>query len=113
MGKYLLEMFAISLVLTLLFELPVAWCFGMRHRKEILLTVLVNILTNPAAVLLHWLGIPQIPIEFVVLIIEASIYYVFSVDRNWSIPHPVTLALIANAVSWFSGLLIQQIGGIL
>ena len=113
MGKYLLEMFSVTLLLTLALELPIAWCFGLRHKKEMLLVVLLNVLTNPAAVLLHWLGIPQIPIEFGVLITEASIYYFFSKDKIWSIPHPLLLALVANAVSWFFGMFIQQIGGFL
>ena len=113
MAKYLLEMFSVSLILTFLLELPVAWCFGLRRGKEILLAVLVNILTNPAAVLLHWLGIPQLPIEFGVLITEASIYYFFSKDKNWTIPHPLLLALTANVFSWFCGMFLQQIGGFL
>ena len=107
MAKYLLEMFSVSLILTFLLELPIVWCFGLRRWKEILLVILINILTNPAAVLLHWLGIPQLPIESAVLIIEASIYYIFSKDNNWNIPHPLILALTANAFSWLCGMFIQ------
>ena len=113
MGKYLLEMFLVSLLLTLAFELLIAWCFGLRHKREVLLVILINVLTNPAAVLLHWLGISQFPIEIAVLITEASIYYSFSRDKTWNIPHPLLLAFVANTVSWFCGILIQQIGGFL
>lgn len=111
MGKYLLEMFAGSLLLTLILELPIAWCMGLRSRRLLLLVLLVNILTNPAAVLIHWLGIPQVPIEAVVIAVEAAVYCYFSHDNKWEIPHPVLLALVANSVSWVLGVLIQWIGG--
>ena len=111
MGKYLLEMFAVSLLLTLVIELPIAWCIGLRKDRELLLVTLVNILTNPAAVLLHWLGIPQIPIELLVVATEAGIYLWFSKDEKWNIPHPVMLSVLANGISWTAGILIQWIGG--
>ncbi len=47
----LLMQFAISLLLTLLLELPVVWLFRAR-KKDLLLFLLVNILTNPMVVLL-------------------------------------------------------------
>ena len=48
-----LSAFAVSLGLTLLLELPVAWLWGLRSRHDWMTTVLVNVLTNPAAVLLY------------------------------------------------------------
>lgn len=111
MEKYLLEMFAGSLLLTLVLELPIAWCMGLRGRRLLLLVVLVNILTNPVAVLLHWLGVPQIAIEAAVIAVEAAVYCSFSHDDQWIIPHPVLLAWVANSVSWVLGVLIQWIGG--
>lgn len=113
MTKYLLEMFLTSLLLTLLLELPVAWCFGVRRKKEFALVFLVNVLTNPPAVALYWLGIPQIPIELAVFLTEAGMFYLFSKDRTWNIPRPLLLALVANTVSWSCGMLIQRIGGFL
>ena len=112
MAKYILEMFGISLGLTLLIELPVGFAMGMRGKKHILLMILVNILTNPAAVLLCWLGVAQIPVEIGVFLVEAGVYYWFSRDESWNIKHPVLLALVANLVSWGSGILIQMGGRI-
>ena len=54
-----------------------------------LLMFLVNVLTNPAAVLLHWLGIPQLPVELAVIFVEAMIYLWFSGDESWTLPKPV------------------------
>ena len=110
MTRYLLEMFGISLGLTLLIELPVGFAMGMRGKKHILLMILVNILTNPAAVLLCWLGVAQIPVEIAVFLVEAGIYYWFSKDEGFTIKHPILLALFANLISWTSGILIQ-LGG--
>lgn len=111
MTRYLLEIFGVSLTMTLIVELAIGLCFGYRSRKEILLVFLVNVLTNPAAVLLHWLGVSQIPIEIAVVFLEAMIYVWFSKDENWKIPRPICFALTANVISWGAGLLIQQIGG--
>ena len=110
MGMYLLEMFGISLLLTLAIELPIGFYMGIR-RRNLLIVLLVNILTNPAAVLLHWLGIGQIPLEAAVVLVEALIYVWFSKDEKWDIPRPVLLALVSNGISWGTGLLIQWIGG--
>ena len=104
---YIVEMFTISLLLTLLIELPIAWCMGFRKRSEFILAILVNLLTNPVAVLLHWLGIPQIPIEIAVVLTEAGIYLWFSKDHRWKISHPILLSILANLVSWIIGALIS------
>ena len=112
MGKYLLEMFGASLLLTLLVELPVAGLMNFRGWRAAALVILVNVLTNPAAVLLHWLGIPQLPIELAVVVIEALIYVWYSTDESWNIPHPIRISVCANSISWTVGLLIQQIGGL-
>ena len=106
--RFLLEMFGVSLGLTWLIELPVGFVLGMRGGRNILLMLLVNLLTNPAAVLLCFLGIPQLPVEIAVVIVEVLIYYWFSRDENWKIPHPVGLGIGANVISWVSGILLQM-----
>ena len=112
MARYILEMFGISLGLTILIELPIGFAMGMRRKKHILLMILINVLTNPAAVLLCWLGVPQIPVEIGVFLVEAGVYYWFSRDESWNIKHPILLALLANLISWTSGILIQLRGRI-
>ena len=107
----MLEMFGISLLLTLALELPIAWLMGIRGKNGILLAVLVNVLTNPAAVLLCRLGAPQFPVELGVILVEGMVYYLFSRENGWKIPRPVWTAVICNAVSWVTGVLLQGTGG--
>lgn len=111
MTGYVFEMFGISLALTLLLELLTGYCLGMRHKRQILLLILVNILTNPAAVLLCWYGMPQIVVEIGVVLTELAVYLWFFRDSRYLIPHPVLLAVLCNGISWTVGLVIQRIGG--
>ena len=95
----MLEVFALSLGLTLLFELPVAYLWGIRRRG--LVTVLAaNVMTNPLAVALHLAGIPQVPIEAGVVLLEGAAYSLHFEKRPW------LLALVSNALSWGLGLLL-------
>lgn len=106
--RYLFEMFTISLVLTWLIELTVATAMGLRGKKSIYLVLLVNLLTNPAAVLLCHLGIPQLPVEIAVIAVEALIYTSFSKDPRWQISHPIILSAAANMIAWFAGIILQM-----
>ena len=111
MIDYLLEMFGVSLLLTLMVELIVAWGLGLRGKKYILLVILVNVLTNPAAVLFCWLGFPQLPVELAVVFVEAAVYGYFARDGRWKLPNPWLLSILCNGISWGTGILISQIGG--
>lgn len=94
------EIFALSLGLTLVFEVPIAWLWGLRGRQ--LLTVLAaNVMTNPLAVALHLWGIPQLPIELAVVLAEG---WAYSLHFN---RHPWRLALTSNAISWGIGLFLS------
>ena len=96
----MVEIFAMSLGLTLLFELPIAYLWGLRRRA--LLTVLAaNLMTNPLAVALHLWGIPQMPIEIGVVLAEGAAYSLHFEKRPW------LLALVSNAISWGIGLMLQ------
>ena len=96
----MIEIFAMSLGLTLLFELPIAYLWGLRRRA--LLTVLAaNLMTNPLAVALHLTGIPQIPIEIGVVLAEGAAYSLHFEKRPW------LLAIFSNAISWGIGLMLQ------
>lgn len=114
MGSYLLQMFGISLLLTLLIEWLITFLWGLRGKKAFLLVTLVNIVTNPAAVLTYWLYrvyfadtsmVVQIGIEILVVTVEALIYRSFARGEGWKIKWPVALAIVANAVSWGAGML--------
>lgn len=88
MTAWLIKMFVFSLIVTIIIEAAVAYCLRIRTIKKLLLITLVNILTNPPAVLLHWLGsiylqdLPdlylQLVIEIIVIVTEALIYQSFS-----------------------------------
>ena len=96
----MIEIFTMSLGLTLLFELPIAYLWGLR--RQALLTVLAaNLMTNPLAVALHLMGIPQIPIEIGVVLAEGAAYSLHFEKRPW------LLALVSNAISWGIGLMLQ------
>ena len=96
----MIKIFAISLGLTLLIELPIAYLWGLRKRA--LLTVLAaNLMTNPLAVALHLTGIPQLPIEIGVVLAEGAAYSLHFEKRPW------LLAIFSNAISWGIGLMLQ------
>ncbi len=116
MNADLLEMFGISLLLTIGIELLAAFLLGIHDRKGMLLVILVNVLTNPPAVLCNWLCrlywefVPmagrQIVIEVIVVITEACIYRSFMKDPQWKIKHPGWLSIVANGASWCTGVLL-------
>ena len=94
------EIFALSLGLTLLLELPVAYAWGLR--KQQLVTVLAaNLMTNPLAVTLHLWGIPQVPIEIGVIIAEGTAYSLHFEKSPW------LLAFVSNTLSWGIGILLR------
>ena len=107
---YYLEMFGISLILTILVEGILGYLLGMRSVKQQKLMALVNILTNPAAVLLCWLGISELIVEIGVIAAECLIYYWFSKDEQWRLSHPVLLGVVLNVLSWTAGMML---GGLL
>ena len=96
------EIFAWSLGLTLLMELPIAYAWGLRGR-DLVAVFIANVMTNPLAVALHLSGIPQLPIEIAVVISEG-----FAYSRHFD-KHPWRLAIISNALSWGLGLLFSAL----
>ena len=96
----MLEIFALSLGLTLLIEVPIAYCWGLR-RRELVTVIAANVMTNPLAVALHLTGIPQIPIEIGVVLAEGYAYSLLFDKRPWR------LSLISNALSWGIGIIMQ------
>lgn len=92
------ELFMLSLGLTLLLELPIAYLWGLRGR-QLLTVAAANVMTNPLAVALYLIGSPQIPIELGVVIAEGFAYSLHFDKRPW------LLALVSNALSWGIGLL--------
>ncbi|MBO4887683.1 MAG: hypothetical protein J5589_05165 [Firmicutes bacterium] len=112
----ILRMFLVSLVLTLIIETVVALFWKVRM-PGLIVVWLVNTLTNPPAVLLAWQlvrlfpGISslviQLPIECIVILVEALIYCGFAKKEKWTIRHPGLLSVTANVISWSIGLMIR------
>lgn len=118
MNLYLIEMFGVSLLLTLLIELNVAMLFQIPFGKNLLPVVLVNVLTNPVAVLFCWLWrmyLPQIddfwiqvPLEGIVIAVEFLIYRSFA-GSGWKCQKPFVFSAVANGASWLLGVLISVV----
>ena len=104
----LLVVFFLSLFLTLLFELLVAAAFRVKG-KDLLLVLLVNILTNPAAVLFSLLagnsGIVQLFIEAVVILTEGWYYKKYSCK----IKNGFVFSVAANVVSYGLGFFLNAV----
>ncbi len=110
----LLHTFGYSLLMTIILELPIALIFGIR-KKDILLVLLVNILTNPAVVYLNLLlcgifprssvYIWQIPLELSVIAVEGFCYSYFAKTAS----RPWLLSVVANCFSYGCGILINII----
>lgn len=119
MTKQLLLMFGISLILTLIIELLVTFIMGVRSKKGVKLIVLINILTNPVAVLLCWLADLYVPfgwepvvfilVELAVVYVEAKLLSLFANINEFRIKHPVRLAIAANLISCLIGIVGQQL----
>ncbi len=110
----ILEMFAVSLGMTIVLEALVMIGLGEHSKKNMLLLLLINIFTNPMAVYLSYVGnylirlpniLIQVPIEIFVILVEVGIYKWFSKDENWNIKKPILLGTLANIISWSVGLM--------
>lgn len=99
-----------ALTLTLILEVAFALAWGLRKEK-LLLVVLMNILTNPAAnalysfmtVYLHW------PMLWVTLGLECAVIAVEGLCCRGLLKRPWLFALSINAFSYIIGLLLQQL----
>lgn len=120
MSVYVLKMFVISLVLTLALELAVFACVQRSLTlKTAWLVVLVNLLTNPAAVWIVWVAslfwgagtarIVEVLVEALVFCTEAWIYLMFSREAAWNIKRPILTACVVNMVSWGIGLILSSL----
>lgn len=100
----MLKLFVLGLGLTLAVELPVALLWGLRGR-DLALCALVNLLTNPAVVLLHqYFSSPAatLVLEAAAVLVEGWYYRRYG-QHTW---HPWLLSLSANALSYGAGLIL-------
>ncbi|MBO7190915.1 MAG: hypothetical protein J6V32_02260 [Elusimicrobiaceae bacterium] len=102
----------ISLVLTWLIELPILYLLGIRTRQDILTGIYANMLTNPPVVFaanLLFVFTPNLAwpligvMEFLVVLVEGFIFYRC---LQYKQINPWTLALLANVISFETGIVI-------
>ncbi|MDR0324503.1 MAG: hypothetical protein LBI19_00220 [Oscillospiraceae bacterium] len=99
---------AVSLALTLLLEAGFFFLTGKRDRKDLLLLLLANVLTNPVVVLVFWLTLWQpgkIPLELSAVLAEGFLYQKY----GRAFKRPYLFSLAANAFSYGAGVLIQRL----
>ena len=112
MTRDLLIALVFSLALTLALEIGFFFLTGKRNKKDLLLVVMVNVLTNPVVVLLYWLAalyttwnttIVKIPLELFAFLTEGFYFRKY----GQSFKRPFLFSLAANAFSFLLGILLQ------
>ena len=112
MTQELLTSLAFSLVATLVLEAAFFWLTGKRNRRDLVLLVLVNLLTNPALVLLlhliYWFTnlnylVATVVLELIAVAVEGLYYKKFGQEFKY----PFLFSLAANAFSCTIGILLQ------
>ena len=97
-----------SLALTLLFELPFAWLWGAK-KKDLIVVLLMNILTNPLVVMWHYstwqLGflISTVLPEVAAIVTEAFLLRKFAKNT----PYPILLGIMINLFSYSIGVVLS------
>lgn len=99
---------ALSLFLTLLFEGLFALLWGLRGWREWAVVALVNVLTNPAVVLLYHLstGLWGVNAILVTLVLEcAAVVVEWQCYKrcSYQLKRPFLFALLANVISYSIG----------
>ena len=105
---------AVALPTTILLEAGFFFLTGKRNKKDLLLVILVNVLTNPAVVLLYWLSVLYTDIDGIA--VKALLEILAVLAEGWyykryaqDIKKPFLFSFGANAFSFFTGVLIQLI----
>lgn len=112
MSREILVALAFSLVMTIVFETGFFFITGKRNKKDLLLVILVNVLTNPIVVLIYWIiaiytdwntTIVKIPLELFAVVTEGLYFKKY----GQSFKRPFLFSLAANAFSFSLGLILQ------
>lgn len=103
----LLPALAVSLLLTLVLEGLFGLIWGVKGKRDWLLLLLVNVVTNPIVVTLHYC-VSSVWV-FTLVLEAAAVLAEWLAYRKWGrTTRPAFLfALCANCFSYFSGLLIN------
>ena len=108
----LLSSLAASLLLTLVLETGFFLLVGKRAKKDLLLVVLVNVLTNPVVVLSYWLVAAYTDLNPTIAIISLELLAVLAEGHYYGrygrgFKRPYLFSVGANAFSFGAGMLIQ------
>ncbi len=110
----LLKMMVLSLAATILLEVSFAFLYGIRDKKDLLLVVLVNFLTNPAVVFSYYmtknftnwnLVLTVLSLELCAILIEGTYFNKY----GKSIANPFLFALLINIFSYGTGRIISAV----
>ena len=113
MSDGIITALAISLGVTLIVEAGFFLLVGKRNKKDLLLLILVNVITNPAVVLLYWLTViytefnssaVKTALELFAVLTEGYYFKKYGQDFKW----PLLFSFSANVVSFGIGVFIQQ-----
>jgi hypothetical protein len=107
----MLTSLALSLALTLAIELPLAFLLGVRKGLDLLCVFLVNVVTNPALVLiLNLVSMKGIPPWYLIAVLELGAVAIESLFYHKCLSrcplHPLLLSLILNGISYLGGYLL-------
>ena len=112
MNQVIIVSLITSLALTIALEVGFFLLTGKRDKKDMLLVILVNVVTNPVVVLLYWLAslytnwnlvLVIIPLEIFAILVEGYCYNKYG--RGFKRPYIFSAA--ANMFSYWMGVLIQ------
>lgn len=113
MNDELFAALAISLVLTLILEIGFFLFIGKRNKKDLLLVGLVNVITNPAVVLLYWAAVLYTDLNLILVTMVIELWAIvtegyYYKTRGQDFGHPYFFSIAANAFSFGTGVLLQQ-----
>ena len=105
---------AVSLILTILFETGFFLLIGKRNKKDLLLVILVNIITNPVVVLSYLLALLYTDWDHVLIIAPLELFAVLTEGFYYSkygqdFRRPYIFSALANLFSFGAGVLLQRI----
>lgn len=120
----LVQSLAISLFITEISELAAAACLGLRRKKEIYQILLINVITNPAAVFLSGLSgalfsweisrLILAALEVIIFLIESLLFRIYlNGSEGRKVYSPFVLSLILNGTSLTAGLFVNYLQEVL
>jgi len=101
-----------SLALTIILETGFFLITGKRNKKDLLLVVLVNVVTNPLVVLTYWLAVLYTNLNTVIVVVALELLAVlvegfYYRKYGQTLKRPFVFSITANALSYGAGVLIK------